>query len=386
VNRDARLIGNPKPTQSPDECGMAAFVMAGRLARIGNQSILFGPSQQALFALNDMGADIWRCLEDGLSPEAISSEIASRGINRHQAVEYVDTAVRQWERLGLIRLSPAWFATSSLDQVSQLVAVPGAHVRIVYPGAHAFPAASVFRHLEIGGAVADVVLELVEHGQRIHLFRDRRWILSCSPDELAVVVKGQLLTEVLERSTYELAVHAAALLQDDRILLLCGSPGAGKTTLALGLVRAGFGFAGDDVTLLDSLGHGVGIPFAPAVKVGAWPILADYYPDLDAAPVCRRPDRRRVRYLAPKEFVSPSPRKVGWVVLLRRRADASAELAPVDPVDALRGLLNGSFALGGELTGTAFDLLTEIIRSADVFCLTYSRLPDAIALLQKACR
>jgi hypothetical protein len=227
---------------------------------------------------------------------------------------------------------------------------------------------------------------LVEHGQRIHLFRDRRWILSCSPDELAVVVKGQLLTEVLERSTYELAVHAAALLQDDRILLLCGSPGAGKTTLALGLVRAGFGFAGDDVTLLDSLGHGVGIPFAPAVKVGAWPILAEYYPDLDAAPVCRRPDRRRVRYLAPKEFVSSSPRKVGWVVLLRRRADVSAELAPVDPVDALRGLLNGSFALGGELTGTAFDLLTEIIRSADVFCLTYSRLPDAIVLLQKACR
>jgi hypothetical protein len=59
---------------------------------------------------------------------------------------------------------------------------------------------------------------------------------------------------------------------------------------------------------------------------------------------------------------------------------------PVDPVDALRGLLNGSFSLGGELTGTAFDLLTEIVRSADVFCLTYSRLPDAIALLQKACR
>jgi hypothetical protein len=360
--------------------------MQGRLARIRDQNILFSPSRQALFALNDTGADIWRSLEDGLSSEAISSEIASRGVDRRHAVSYVEAALSQWERQGLIRLSPAWFSTSSNDHASQVVAVPGSHVRIVYPATRTFPAAAVFRHLEVRGAVADVVLELVEHGDRIHLFRCRRWILSCASDELAVVLKGQLLTEVLERGAYELAVHAAALLQDDRILLLCGSPGAGKTTLALGLVHAGFGFAGDDVTLLDSLGHGVGIPFAPAVKAGAWPILAEYYPDLDAAPVCRRPDRRRVRYLVPKGFVSPSPRTVGWVVLLRRRANASATLAPVDPVDALRGLLNGSFALDGELTGTAFDVLTELIRSADVYCLTYSRLGDAIALLQKACR
>jgi hypothetical protein len=383
--RDARST-DQTAARSPDVCALAGFVMRGQLARIRDQNILFSPSRRALFALNDTGADIWRSLEDGLSPEAISFEIASRGVDRHQAVEYVDAAVRQWERQGLIRLSPAWFSTSTHGHVSQVVAVPGSHVRIVYPAAHAFPAAAVFRHLEVRGAVADVVLELVEHGDRIHLFRYRHWILSCSSDELAVVLKGQLLTEVLERGAYQLAVHAAALLRDDRILLLCGSPGAGKTTLALGLVHAGFGFAGDDVTLLDSLGHGVGIPFAPAVKAGAWPVLAEYYPDLDAAPVCRRPDRRRVRYLVPKEFVSPSPRTVGWVVLLRRRANASAILAPVDPVDALRGLLNGSFALGGELTGTAFDVLTEVIRSADVYCLTYSSLGDAIALMQKACR
>ena len=206
------------------------------------------------------------------------------------------------------------------------------------------------------------------------------------PDELAVVLKGQLLTEVLERCAHELAVHAAALVRDDRILLLCGSPGAGKTTLAVGLVHAGFGFAGDDVTLLDSLGYGTGIPFAPAVKAGALPVLANYCRELDVAPVCRRPDRRRVSYLLLKEFVSPTPRKIGWVILLRRRTNARAMLAPVDPVDAVRGLLNGSFALGGELTGTAFDALTKVIESADVYCLNYSTLDDAIALLQKACR
>jgi hypothetical protein len=372
--------------RSRDLCAAAGFVMQGHLARIRNQNILFSPSRQALFALNDMAGDIWRSLQEGMLPEAISSEIASRGVDPQQAVEHVDAAVRQWERQGLIGLPPTRLSTSSRDQVSQVVAIAGCRVQIVYPAAHAFPAAAVFRHLEVQEAVADVVLKLVEYGDRIHLFRHQQWILSCSPDELAVALKGQLLTEVLERAAYELAIHAAALIRNDRMLLLCGSPGAGKTTLALGLLHSGFGFAGDDVTLLDSIGCGAGIPFAPAMKTGALPILAKYWPDLDATPVWRRPDRRRVRFLVPREFVSSSPRKVGWVVLLRRRANSSAALTPVNTVDALRGLLNGSFALGGELTNTAFDVLTKLIESATVYCLTYFRLEDAIALMQRACR
>jgi hypothetical protein len=97
--------------------------------------------------MNDMGGDIWRSLEDGLSPEAISSEIASRGVDRQQAVEHVDAAVRQWERRGLIGLPPTWFSTSSRGQVSQVVAVPGCRVQIVYPTGHAFPAIAILPRL-----------------------------------------------------------------------------------------------------------------------------------------------------------------------------------------------------------------------------------------------
>jgi Coenzyme PQQ synthesis protein D (PqqD) len=367
-------------------CGGPTFVTLGQLARIRDQNILFSPSRQAVFALNDTGTDIWRSLEEGLSPETISSEIASHGIDRDEATRYVQDAIRHWERLGLVSRSPAWSSISPRDEVSQLVEISGCRVRIVYPAAHALFAATIFRHLEAAGAAAEVVLELVEEGDRVQLFRCGRWILSCSSDELVVVLKGQLLAKVLERGAYELALHAAALVRDDRLLLLCASPGAGKTTLALGLAHAGFGFAGDDVTLLDSLGHGVGIAFAPAVKAGAWPLLAKYYPHLGAAPICRRPDRRRVRYLVPMEFASPSPRAVGWVILLQRQADASAALRPVDPVDALRGLLNGSFARDGELTQNGFHMLTEMIGSVEFYCLTYSSLEDAIELLQSACR
>ncbi|MFC3321589.1 PqqD family peptide modification chaperone [Mesorhizobium cantuariense] len=372
----------------PADHSPGTFVIQGRLVRVRGQNILFSPSQQAIFAVNDTAADIWRSLEEGMPPQAISVEMMRNGIDRLEANRHVEAALGDWQRLNLIRPCAPLSTSSAQKPVSQVVAVAGLNIRIVYPAACAYPAVTVFRHLEVQRETADVLLEVVEQGGRVHLLRDGEWILSCSLDELPVMLKGQLLTEVLDYGAYELALHAAALFRNERIVLLCGNPGAGKTTLTLALVHAGFGFVADDVTLLDSRGHGVGLPFAPAVKAGAWPLLAEYCPDLDAVPVCRRPDRRRVRFAVPEAFVPlpPAPLPIGCVVLLRRGRDSKASLEPVDPTHALRGLLNGALAPGGELSGTAFDVLIQLIASAETYRLTYSRLDDAVQLITKACR
>ena len=375
-------------TQGTAERGTAPFVTEGRLVRIGGQNILFSPFHQAIFAVNDTAADIWQSLEEGMAPQAISSEIARAGVDSCEANKHVEAALGDWQRLSLIRPRAPVPSLSAQEHVSQVVAVAGLTIRIVYPPACAFPACTAFRHIEVQREAADVLLQVVEHEGRVHLFRDRGWVLSCSPDELPVMLKGQLLTEVLDRSAYELALHAAALIKNDRIVLLCGNPGAGKTTLTMALLHAGFGFAADDVTLLDSRGYGVGLPFAPAVKAGAWPLLAKYCPGLDDVPICRRPDGRRVRFALPREFVPlpPSPIPIGSVVLLRRDRDLKARLEPVDPASALRGLLNGAFSPGRELSATAFDVLTRVVGSAESYCLTYSGLDDAVKLVTKACR
>ncbi|MER9326507.1 aldolase [Mesorhizobium sp. M0488] len=368
--------------------GAATFVLQGQLACVRGQNMLFSPSQKAIFAVNDTAADIWRSLEEGMQPLAISVEMARGGVDRLEASRHVAAALADWLRLSLIRPCAPLPSSSGRELVSQVVAVAGLNIRIVYPAACAFPAITVFRHLEVRRETADVLFEMVEYKGRVHLFRDGDWILCCSRDELAVTLKGQLLIEVLDHGVYELALHAAALIDNERLVLLCGNPGAGKTTLTLALVHAGFGFAADDVTLLDSGGHGVGLPFAPAVKAGAWSLLAEYCPDLNAVPVCRRPDRRRVRFAVPKAFVPlpPSPLPIGCVVLLRRDRDSKACLEPLDPADALRGLLNGALAPGGDLSGAAFEVLTQLIGSAKTYRLTYSGLDEAVQLITKACR
>lgn len=359
------------------------FVTQARLVRIRGQNVLFSASQHAIFTLNDTAADIWRLLEQGKQAEAD----ARGSINARDVHRQVEAAIKDWQRLGLIRPRISPLDSSAQGHVSQMLSVAGRRIRILYPIAHAFPTMAIFRHLEIGESTPNIVFQLVEQSDRLHLFRNGDWLLASAPDEMATILKGEMLSDILGAGTYELALHAAALLKNGRLVLLCGDPGAGKTTLTLALAHAGFGFASDDVTLLKADGRCVGLPFAPAVKSGAWPLLAERFPDLDATPIFRRPDKRRVRYPVPRtaNSVTAKPWPVGSVVLLHRDRAAKPSLDKIDPVDVLRGLLGGAFAPGGELGDTSFDVLAGVIGSVKAYRLTYSDLDEAVTLIERAC-
>ncbi len=378
-------MSKPAVVRDRDDCAPAGMVLDGRLASIKGLNVLFSPSRKAIFSLNDTAAGIWRCLEDGMPPRAIAAEIAGRGVEPSRAHAFVEAALADWEDAGALR--PCLPAPAPGDrQVATVVGLAGLAIRILYPPAIAEWAGAAFRHLEVAGATTGVELRVVERGERMQLFRNGEWLLSCSAAELPTMLKGQLLEEVLSGAPYEVAIHSACILSGGRSLLLCGKPGAGKTTLAMALVHAGFAFAGDDVTLLDSDGQSAGLAFAPAVKRDSWPILAPYMPELLSTPIFLRPDGISVRYPAPSGLAPGRPQGVGWVVLLNRRADVDPRLRPIDPATALRGLLNGAFARGGELSGSAFEVLARVIASAQTWRLTYSSLGDAVALLGRACR
>jgi hypothetical protein len=67
--------------------------------------------------------------------------------------------------------------------------------------------------------------------------------------------------------------------------------------------------------------------------------MVKYRPDVSDAPVFRRSDRRRVCYPTPHELLSSMLWSDGWIVLLDRRRSAAAALTPVDPVCAVREML-----------------------------------------------
>jgi len=357
-------------------------------AAIDGRNIVFSTTRQKVYELNDTAAYIWCLLRDGSEPEGVVDEMVEQGLNRKTAENYVRSICGEWNRLGIRPASPLpTHLMHGSAQICQEIRLANLQVGIRFWTDQARHCAPIFRHLEIKGAKPDVLVDVVDRGPEHHIFRNGQWIDACAAEEVAPVLKGRLMTEVLEGGTYELALHAASLIRNERMLLICGTPGAGKTTLTLALVHAGFGFAGDDLALLNSNGHASGVPFAAAVKKGAWPLVAGFRPDVIDLPIFRRPDSKRVRYVDPHGPISARSRPVGWLVLLRRRhGNGEAELRPLDIAEALEGILEGADAPHHRLTKSGFAALVSALEDAQCFCLSFSRLEDAVARLQEACR
>lgn len=108
---------------------------------------------------------------------------------------------------------------------------------------------------------------LIEHGP---LDRQTRWLLS----HLFFTV---FLMELLKRRGLYM-VHAAGLALGGRGLLIAGASGAGKTTLALTLLRAGFGFLGDDTIILDADAKALAFPD----EIDITPQTARFFPELES--------------------------------------------------------------------------------------------------------
>lgn len=156
--------------------------------------------------------------------------------------------------------------------------------------------------------------------------------------------------------------------------------------LALALEHAGLGLGGDDIVLINSSGQASSVPFAATVKAGAWRLAANYRTAATTARTFRRPDRKRVRYLPITKAISQSALPVVWLIFLRRRPGATASLAPLDPIEAMRQLIAGAFAPDRRLGAVGFDAMVHLLEAAECYELTYSQLDDAVQQVRELTR
>jgi hypothetical protein len=360
-----------------------AAVPGVRRLTLGEREALFCERRQQLFELDAAGAAIWDGLAAGRAAPAVAEALAIEGLAPAARKALCLARAREWSEAG-------WFTPRTL--VERLAAAPshllalrlGAldarlELRLEEPSlwAHARDAFGHFARADDASA-CDLKLDLVTLGPRHFLMRDGAPVALLPAERVMPEIKA-LLTEALCGRPMRggLWLHAALLSRGERGLLLAGAPGAGKTTLAVALATRGFGYATDDLVQASADGALRGVRFSPALKAGAWPLLAPHAPSLGDLPIHLRGDGQQVRYLPAGRLPPYRDAAPSFALLLERRDGAPARLEALDPLNALTELLSSAYAAERRLAGDTLAALAGRFARIDCRRLVYSDLADA---------
>lgn len=235
----------------------------------------------------------------------------------------------------------------------------------------------------------------VDAGQGVHVLsepgagRTRVSLGRRRPPDLWLLSRPMFTLPLLESAKRRgrFALHAAGVAVEGQGILLPGSSGTGKSTLAIALVRAGMDFLGDDLVFLCPVDGGVrGLAFPDDIDFTD--ATARFFPELDALP------RRGVRDGWPKRQVSVDELagvrlafdcRPCALVFPRIGTAASSRLEPMTPPEALLELAPNVLLTDQSSSQAHLDALARLARQCACFRLytgqDFDALPDRLGAL-----
>lgn len=306
------------------------------LCPLGEGAVLHSRISSAMVVTNALGMAVYRALSDGTSPHSAAATFL--GVSEAEARPIVEQALADWAETGLFETEPRDF----LETPSHRAAVDP--MVITYRlGPNAVTMVCEDRHLmdQIHGVLGpldhtpgpggDETVEILSEGDRYGIFRDGMPLFGrCGINAARYLVVRDMFERLAGRDRAAVSIHAGAVGQGGRALILAGSSGAGKTTLTLGLAQAGCDYLADDhVVLEDDAAHIVALPVRASAKARSWH-LEEVAPYLAAAD--QPTPRQGVRPAAPPGAVEMGSRhRVAALIFPGFSVDAPNTLERLKP-------------------------------------------------------
>jgi hypothetical protein len=241
----------------------------------------------------------------------------------------------------------------------------------------------LIKHLETSETTAEkVVFELFAYYDKIAL-RLKGEIKGLWTYDETHHVKGVVFMNMInvifdKRDDFWLmTVHASAVTNGRKTILLPAEPGSGKTTMAAMLQDRGFKLVSDDFVPMDRLSNAYPFPIAMSVKQGSVELLSSIYADLEQKEMNYITPEKVVRYLNHETCNSFDNRAfpVNEFIFIKYDQSVDFKLESIDPLSGVKLLLEQSWVSGSK--GTP-ELLFEFVTKWSFFRLTYSNNSKAI--------
>jgi hypothetical protein len=197
----------------------------------------------------------------------------------------------------------------------------------------------------------DIVADPVpDHVINVEPFRGRYRIIEDSVDPVEVLGEVAVVDDV-HRRLFQLSLaamphagvlHAACLRREGRRVLIAGRESAGKTTLALRLVRAGYELEGDEHVFIENDGV-TARPRGCRVKEHALPLLSDVAAAVSSAPFYEDDGGMKTFNVDPRMIGGAwriEKGKVDCVILLQPNHGGYSSIRPMPPIAVAETLVS----------------------------------------------
>jgi len=191
---------------------------------------------------------------------------------------------------------------------------------------------------------------------------------------------------VATRAHHLLLLHSAGVERNGRAMLFPASPGYGKSTLCTALVHSGWRLLSDEFGMVKPEdGLLLPMPRLIPLKNESIDVIREFRPEAIIGPSFLGTRKGTVAHVRPpQESIrrAQEPARPRWFVFPRWVANAPLTLEPIPKSQAFLMVATNAFNYD-VLDEIAFRLVTEMIFSCDSYSLIYSKLDEAVNVLDE---